>query len=691
MYEVPPHFESNAGYVNWELSRVIARLQLFLKAKEEGAAEVFAEGAAQLVVSRRETMESRRRAVGEGVPIHFEWYCERFGLSPLEEEAMWLCLTAHMSIGGWRLLMYAQGSVLKPWLETGFIAELLDLDDGLLTDTELFEPQSRLVMSGLTSIEAGAEGGIRAEPLSNIIRTPQHVAAFVGGRMMVDSVLAGFCEVTTPGRALFDVVLPPAVRSQVGEIARGFRSRTRTVDFRSRCWTVFISGPAGSGKSALAEGLASTVGRPIFNVSCDRIPDSPDAASLVALAIRNCSLIDAVLVVQRPERLAARSPQAIAELGQALTRFRGLAIVECRETGALPDVFDPLVRFSLVLESPDTKGREQLWESLLVAEVPVASDVNLRHLAAGYELNGRQIKAAVDWAMQRGVARGVEAVTMEDLRVGADTQLRSQLGRHSDASRVKLTLDELILPDEQATQIRDVLDACRHRLQVMQDWGFDRRLVTGKGLVVLFTGPPGTGKTLCAEILAAELGADLHLVSIPQVVSKYVGETEKNLRMAFAAARAQGSVLLFDEADSLFTKRVAVERSQDHFQNMEVNMLLQEVERFEGIVLLTTNLAANLDPAFQRRILFRVDFPEPDVAQRALLWRSLIPVEAPKAEDINYHELALAAELTGGQVKNAIIRAAYRCFGRGGTLSQAALLSAAADQARAAGRLVRTS
>jgi SpoVK/Ycf46/Vps4 family AAA+-type ATPase len=235
-----------------------------------------------------------------------------------------------------------------------------------------------------------------------------------------------------------------------------------------------------------------------------------------------------------------------------------------------------------------------------------------------------------------------------------------------------------------------VLDACRNHAFVMNAWGFGTRLATGKGIVVLFDGPPGTGKTLCAEVLANEIGRPLFRVNIPAVVSKWVGETEKHIQDVFAKARASHAMLLFDEADALFSRRVAETSSAtDRYANMEVNLLLQEVERFEGIVILTTNLFGGLDDALRRRIGYRVTFPHPDAVQRSRIWQVLIPGRAPLAPDVDCEELGRAFDLAGGHIKNAILRAAYAAAATGGPITMRHFADAAAAECRSAGVLHR--
>jgi SpoVK/Ycf46/Vps4 family AAA+-type ATPase len=223
----------------------------------------------------------------------------------------------------------------------------------------------------------------------------------------------------------------------------------------------------------------------------------------------------------------------------------------------------------------------------------------------------------------------------------------------------------------------------------MTRWGFGKRLSTGKGLCCLFVGEPGTGKTLCAEILAVQLRQNLYQISIPRVMSKYIGETEKNIERIFQIAKANNSILLFDEADALFTSRVKVETSVDRFSNMEINLLLQEIERFDGLVILTTNLEKNMDKAFERRIQFKVRFPFPEKEYREMIWRAHIPRECPIDPTINWDLVGRSFELSGGNIKNAVLRAAYKAAKDKTHITLRHVVSAAEAECRHAGKLFR--
>jgi SpoVK/Ycf46/Vps4 family AAA+-type ATPase len=248
-------------------------------------------------------------------------------------------------------------------------------------------------------------------------------------------------------------------------------------------------------------------------------------------------------------------------------------------------------------------------------------------------------------------------------------------------------MDVLVLPDDEKAQIEEIIAAGKNRAQVLYQWGFSEKLPTGKGLVVLLSGDPGTGKTLAAEVIGAELGLQLYRVNPAKVVSKYVGETEKNLNEILAQAKSTHSILFFDEADALFSTRVAkVETANDRFVNMETNFLLQQLERYEGIVILATNLETSIDQAFKRRIAYHVTIPFPKPVDRERIWRTLLPARAPVAE-IDFVKLGKTFELSGGHIKNAILRAAYTAAQKREPISHQLLSDAAEHECAAAGKL----
>lgn len=224
---------------------------------------------------------------------------------------------------------------------------------------------------------------------------------------------------------------------------------------------------------------------------------------------------------------------------------------------------------------------------------------------------------------------------------------------------------DLVLPKDTLAQLQEFCQQVRYRTQVYTDWGFDRKLSLGKGLIALFTGDSGTGKTLSAEILAKDLGLDLYKVDLSLVVSKYIGETEKNLSQVFQEAQESNAILFFDEADALFGKRSEVKDAHDRYANIEINYLLQRVEEYEGVIILASNLSRNIDAAFLRRLHFSIEFPFPDEKHRLQIWRNIFPPQAPMAEDLDFEFLAHQFKIAGGNIRNVALAAAFRAAGNG--------------------------
>jgi SpoVK/Ycf46/Vps4 family AAA+-type ATPase len=256
-----------------------------------------------------------------------------------------------------------------------------------------------------------------------------------------------------------------------------------------------------------------------------------------------------------------------------------------------------------------------------------------------------------------------------DLRAAARRHSRRHLAELARAIVPRAGWDDLVLPADRTAQLREVADQVRHRAVVHETWGFDAKLHTGKGLVVLFSGPPGTGKTMAAEVLAHTLGLDLYAIDLSAMVSKYIGETEKNLARIFADAASSNAILFFDEADALFGRRSAVRDAHDRYANIEISYLLQRVEAHDGVVVLASNLRKNMDDAFVRRLHATVEFPVPGAADRLRIWRRIWPAATPLGADVDLERLAGEVEVAGGHIRNIAVAAAFLAAADGGVVT----------------------
>ncbi len=334
------------------------------------------------------------------------------------------------------------------------------------------------------------------------------------------------------------------------------------------------------------------------------------------------------------------------------------------------------------IEIPDLGGvqRAQLWQRA----IPVASSADADVLSNMYPL-APALMATVGRSAMRACA-GSE-MRPHHIEGAIRTVLDDRLAGLATRITTTQTWDDLVLPEDQTTAIIELLARIRERQRVYEQWGFADKVGRGLGISALFAGPPGTGKTMAAGLICRALHVEMFQVDLSKITSKWIGETEKNLAALFDAAEAGHAVLLFDEADALFGKRTDVRSSNDRHANQEVNYLLQRMESFAGICILTTNHESAIDEAFRRRLTVQVRFPVPDATERRRLWQALLPSKAPVAEDLELPRLAEKYVLSGGYIRNAVLRAAFLAADEEGAITAAHLAKAAQLEYEAMGKL----
>lgn len=687
-----PEIHRNEDYLRLEVERIKATAQARLKG---GALEMESLRAARLALSAARTEAARR---GVDIPLH--GLVTRFGLDDLETELLLVVLAPLLD-----------ASILPVYRELrgGFFLDTVDVSLAIQISCETWDQKiqarralshdSRLIREGLLALQQprGSNNCLHQE----LVLSPKILHHILGEATLSESLTA-FCEVVRDKVSLDRVILPPRLKNDVlAVLAPGLDLGASLSAWGydaflqyGRGVTLMFTGAPGTGKTLFATALASHLGRPLLRVQSGKLLETQGAMERVLADLRlEAAVRGAILFFDDCEGLFAERGARLSALLAFVERYEGAMILATNQPSRLDPALERRIILQVELPIPDPGLREQIWEMFLTPDLPVSEDVDVSSLANLYDFTGGTIKNTVLVAINRALSKDLQhpRVTMDLLRESADAQLKAKIEDYATATSAHLTLADIVLPEDQMRQVREVLCACRNHSFVMNRWGFATRLATGKGIVVLFDGPPGTGTTLCAEILANEIGRPLFRVNIPAVVSKWVGETEKHIQDVFARARASHAMLLFDEADALFSRRISeTATATDRYANMEVNLLLQELERFEGIVILTTNLFGGLDDALKRRINFRVTFPHPDASHRTRIWKVLLPSCAPVAADVDFDQLGQTFDIAGGFIKNAVLRAAYSAAETGGPITMQHLVDAAMSECKAAGVLYRT-
>ena len=379
------------------------------------------------------------------------------------------------------------------------------------------------------------------------------------------------------------------------------------------------------------------------------------------------------------EGLEELEPAKRTKVIRSIDRRHERAVFAANSRGASVVLGD---RTTLVVDIDMTSyaERQQTW-----GELSGVKDVD--DVSAKFRLSIGQIVEAAEVARLAAAARGELQPTSEDLDLGARQASSSRLGELAARLTPANSWTDVVLPERQMEMLHSIHAYLRHRDLVLSQWGYERAVARNQGLKVLFAGESGTGKTMSAQVLAKELGLDIFRVDLATIVSKYIGETEKNLDRIFGAAEGSNAILFFDEADALFGKRSEVGDSHDRYANIEVAYLLQKMEGYPGAVILATNFRQNIDDAFLRRLDFVIDFPFPEPEDRRKIWEKLLPDEAPVSEDVDLDFLSRQFKLSGGAIRNCSLAGAFLAADDGYVIEMKHLIRAVALEYNKLGRL----
>jgi len=634
-----------------------------------------------------ERIEIRLRASADGnVFLPLIHLSRLFRLTTFEQWALIVCLAPELNRKYEKLYGYLQDDVTRKKPTVDLVTRLICGDSDETVNSRLtFSPDSSLIRHRLVNVHSEMN-----EPLlSSSLKLDNRIVDYLLGFRLIDARLAALATLMLP---VASMAAPPVEESIRGRLSSFARSQLFETDNDSQHLIFYLRGPAGTGKRSMAEAVCRDLDLPLITADMERVLEANVPFSeAVWVLCREAVLQPAALCIENVDLVLAdeKHRAEMKPLLDAIGVYSRLTFLlgaqSWRPRGELAEHIFIDQEFTV----PPANVRKTIWKKTLAEHLSLAGDADLGSLASNFQFTSAQIRNAVKEARALASWRlsGPPEIYLTDLQKACRDQSKPSLSSLAQKIEPRYTWEDIVLPADQVAQLHEICIQARHRDVVFGDWGFGRKLSLGRGLNVLFSGPAGTGKTMAAEVIAGELGLELYKIDLSQVVSKYIGETEKNLNQVFSEAKSCYAILFFDEADALFGKRSEVKDAHDRYSNIEIGYLLQKMEEYDGIAILATNLRQNLDEAFVRRLQVIVDFPFPNETYRKLIWEVIFPCESPIGKDVDLDVLAREIGLAGGSIKNIALAAAFFAAEDGGAIRMRHLVGAARREYQKLGRL----
>ncbi len=649
----------------------------------------------QLDTIKKRISTAVRNSVEKGVWLPLYHLARVFRLSPMETDIILVCLAPEVDLKYERLYAYLHGDAAQKPPSVNLILDLLCKTPQERIDARTcFSPHSPLFTHDLISfIDEHRERPLIARG----VKPGDRVVEFLLHHPVPPPVseLPSLVKTVTPSRDWTAVLSGKKRKDTLNRLTEEFFQTGNTPGF------VFYSrGPRGAGKKLTAEAFCHQHRLLLITVDTKVLLSAPsgfDAEKTVNRLFRETFLFPAVIYMENFDVLFTEEPKNDLYrkiVAGAVEKYPFIVFLSGEKPWDSRPGFKPRTFLETVFPVPSYGTRKRMWEKVLNpgagVELPGDTNINrlVENLADKFRLTCGQIRDAAAEARTMAVTGGKNKGRMgtDELYRACRAQSNNKL---SELARKIVPVngwEDIVLAPDKLAMLKEMCNHVKFRHRVYGDWGFGKKLSRGKGLNILFAGPSGTGKTMAAEIVASVLNLDLYKIDLSRVVSKYIGETEKNLSAIFKEAETANAVLFFDEADALFGKRSEVKDAHDRYANIETGYLLQEMEEHKGIVIMATNFRKNIDDAFTRRIHFFLDFPFPDEQNRRAIWRGIFPGEMPR-QDIDYEFLGRGFKVSGGSIKNIAINTAFLAAGQGQAVSMTHIAHAARREYQKEGKL----
>ena len=582
---------------------------------------------------------------------------QRLGLSQFEQYILLLCAGIELDSGIGALCAACQRDPARAYPTFALALSIFENPSW-----DALSPERPLRYWRLIEINQPA-----GQPLTtSALRVDERILNYIKGLNYLDDRLTPMLSPIDPGPSSVD--LPASHQQSVDLIINRFKQ----VEKGQRLPVIELLGSDTPTKHLIAAEAANALQLNLYRLSTGVLPtQAGDVETMVRLWQRDSLLLPLAMYLDASEQpTETGAPQGTATVSRLLERIEGFLFLDTRE--AWPTASRPVLHVDAA--KPTLAEQHSAWQQILgpqTAEAPAL-------LAGQFNLSLSTISRV---GAEVHAAAGVDPDALLDRTWQACLAgTRPRLDTLAQRLEPKVKWDDLVLPDQEHTLLQQISDQVAQRAKVYEDWGFAEKMSRGLGISVLFAGESGTGKTMAAEVIANHLRLNLYRIDLSAVVSKYIGETEKNLRRLFDAAEDGSAILFFDEADALFGKRSEVKDSHDRYANIEINYLLQRMEAYRGLAILATNMKSALDQAFLRRLRFVVNFPFPAVVQRKAIWQKVFPANLPK-DALDFDRLA-RLNITGGHIHNIALNAAFRAASTGAAVNMPHVLEAARAEFR---------
>ena len=610
------------------------------------------------------------------------WIEQVYQLSPFEMNVILLTLAPEIDLRYERLYAYLQDDVTRKRPTVDLVLNLLCPSRvEKLMWRAYFAPDAALIKHRLLHLFPDSN---QPQPplLSHYLKLDEQIVRLLLGQSGLDPRVANFCQPISPDLEVDEQLIFP-------EIKRAVQGLVNQAWQNHQSLRLYFQGPTLPDARCMATALAHDLNITLLIVSLRQLlMASVDFELMLNVLFRAAWFEDIILYLEEWEHLQGEENAIFRQ--QFLEVFadnHGMVILVGTQPWAVIE-HHSLRLITVPFPSLDVVQRRMSWQVYLANAGIQLNESEMQRLGDRFRLTRSQIAAAVTMACNRVCWRDAiqssETIppsvcvqpTVEELFAAARSQCGHDLATLTQKIESSYTWNDIVLPEDALVQLQEICQRVVYRHAVFAEWGFENKLSYGRGVTILFAGSSGTGKTMAAGIIANDLGLDLYKIELSGVVSKYIGETEKNLDRIFTAAENANAILFFDEADALFGKRSEVRDSHDRYANLEISYLLQKMEEYEGLAILATNLRQNLDEAFVRRLAFTIHFPSPEVEDRQRLWRGVFPAQVPLAADVDFDWLASRFKFSGGNIKNIALAAAFLAAAAGSPITMAHLLQA---------------